>query len=56
MTQTIHPYIVELVSRRNGLEPVSFSDRINALFRNGLDESQDPLSQLLEIIASGEEH
>jgi FlaA1/EpsC-like NDP-sugar epimerase len=56
MTQTIHPYIVELVSRRNGLEPVSFSDRINALFRNGLDENREALSQLLEIIASGEEH
>jgi FlaA1/EpsC-like NDP-sugar epimerase len=56
MTQTIHPYIVELVSKRNGLEPVSFSDRINALFRNGLDDNRDALCQLLEIIASGEEH
>lgn len=56
ITPTIHPYIVELVSERNGLEPISFSDRVNALFQNGLDENRDALSQLLEIIASGEQH
>jgi FlaA1/EpsC-like NDP-sugar epimerase len=56
MTPTIHPYIVELVSRRNGLLPVPFLDRVNALYQNGLDESRDALSQLLEIIALGNEH
>lgn len=51
---TIHPYIVELVSLRNGLQPVSFSDTLNKLFRTGLDENQDALAQLQAVIALGE--
>jgi FlaA1/EpsC-like NDP-sugar epimerase len=53
---TIHPYIVELISRRNGLQPVSFSDTLNKLFRTGLDENQDALEQLRAVIALGEQH
>ncbi len=53
---TIHPYIIELVSRRNGLQPVSFSDRLNRLFRHGLDNDRDALEQLREVIALGERH
>lgn len=55
-TPTIHPYIVELCSRRNGLQPVSFSDRIHQLFQNGLDADRSPLEQLQEIIALGQPH
>ncbi|MBN1564143.1 MAG: polysaccharide biosynthesis protein [Anaerolineae bacterium] len=51
---TIHPYIIELVSRRNGLQPVSFSDRLNQLFQRGLDENRNALEQLREVIALGE--
>ena len=52
---TAHPYIVELVCQHNGLQPVPFSERLNTLFQHGLDENGDPLSQLLEIIALGEQ-
>jgi FlaA1/EpsC-like NDP-sugar epimerase len=51
---TIHPYIIELVSRRNGLQPVSFSDRLSRLFQQGLDGDRDALEQLREVIALGE--
>lgn len=53
---TAHPGIVALLSRRNGLQPTLFSDRINALFQLGLDERREPIEQLLEIIALGEHH
>jgi FlaA1/EpsC-like NDP-sugar epimerase len=53
---TRHPHIVKLVSRTNGLHPVSFSDRLDRLFQKGLDDTQEPLIQLREIIALGESH
>jgi FlaA1/EpsC-like NDP-sugar epimerase len=53
---TRHPHIVELVSRTNGLHPVSFADRLDRLFQKGLDDNQEPLIQLREIIALGEPH
>jgi FlaA1/EpsC-like NDP-sugar epimerase len=51
---TLHPHIVELVSSRNGLQPVSLTDRVDRLFQQGLDANRDPLAQLREIIALGE--
>jgi FlaA1/EpsC-like NDP-sugar epimerase len=53
---TTHPYIIELVSNQNGLQPVSFSDRLNWLFQEGLSQNRDPLEQLQEIIALAEAH
>ena len=51
---TPHPAIVELSSNKIGFQPVLFSDRLNTLFRHGLDEDRTPLEQLSEIIALGE--
>ncbi len=53
-TPTLHPSIVELKSRRNGLQAVSFSDRVHTLFQNGLDTQREALEQLKEVIALGE--
>jgi len=47
---TAHPDIVELVSRRNGLQPISFSDRLSRLFERGLDPQCPALVQLQELI------
>ncbi len=52
---TAHPDIVELVSRRNGLQPVSFSDRLNHLFESGLDADRPALEQLQELITLTEQ-
>jgi FlaA1/EpsC-like NDP-sugar epimerase len=52
---TPHPYIVELLSSQNGLQPVLFSDTLDKLFHTGLDDNQDPLTQLQEIIAQAEQ-
>jgi FlaA1/EpsC-like NDP-sugar epimerase len=52
---TPHPYIVELLSSQNGLQPVPFSDTLAKLFHTGLDSNRDALSQLQEIIARGEQ-
>jgi FlaA1/EpsC-like NDP-sugar epimerase len=51
---TLHPHIVELVSSKNGLQPVSFADRLDRLFQQGLDPNREPLAQLRELIAHGE--
>jgi len=53
---TLHPYIVELVGSKNGLQPVSFADVLDRLFQQGLDPNGNALSQLREIIALGESH
>ncbi|MCD4684685.1 MAG: polysaccharide biosynthesis protein [Anaerolineae bacterium] len=53
---TAHPFIVELNSRRNGLQPVSFSDRIHQLFQAGLDPERGALEQLQEVIVLGQPH
>jgi FlaA1/EpsC-like NDP-sugar epimerase len=50
---TSHPGLLELSSRRNGLRPVGFLDRINALFHTGLAGQDDPFRQLLDIISMG---
>jgi FlaA1/EpsC-like NDP-sugar epimerase len=51
---TIHPYIVQLQSRRNGIQPIPFSDRINALFQYGLNDTHPVLDQLRDVITLGE--
>ncbi len=53
---TLHPHIVELVSGKNGFQPLSFFDRINLLVKQGLDPNRDAVEQLHEIIALGEVH
>ena len=54
MTPTAHPSIVELTSRRNGLQPTSFNDRLNALFMRGFAQGEDPLTILNVLISLGE--
>ncbi len=51
---TLHPHIIELISSRNGLQPVSFADQLDRLFQQGLDVNREPLAQLREVIALGE--
>jgi FlaA1/EpsC-like NDP-sugar epimerase len=51
---TVHPFIVELIGQRNGLQPVSFSDRTHTLFREGLDPNREPIAQLRELIELGQ--
>lgn len=51
---TLHPDIVQLHNLRNGLEPILFSDRINALFQFGLDNQRPALDQLIDVITLGE--
>ena len=53
---TPHPFIVELVSRRNGLQPVKFSDQLNGLFEHGLDKNRSALEQLGSLINVGENY
>jgi FlaA1/EpsC-like NDP-sugar epimerase len=50
---TSHPGLLELITHRNGLRPVGFLDRINALFHTGLAGQDDPFRQLLDIIGMG---
>jgi FlaA1/EpsC-like NDP-sugar epimerase len=52
---TIHPHIVELLASKNGLQPISFSDTLDKLFHDGLSAEMDPLNQLRDIIAMGEQ-
>ena len=51
---TTHPSIVQLASRRNGLQPTSFNDQLTALFTQGFAEGEDPLDILTGLIALGE--
>ncbi len=51
---TIHPYIIELQSRKNGLHGVAFLDRVHALYKSGLNPRHGALKQLQTLIALGE--
>ena len=54
MLPTVHPSIVKLASQRNGLQPTSFNDQLNALFTRGFAEGEDPLGVLRGLISLGE--
>jgi len=43
-----------LASQRNGLQPTSFNDQLNALFTRGFAEGEDPLGVLRGLISLGE--
>ncbi len=51
---TVHPDIVQLVSQRNGLEPVRFVERLHDLVSTGTDSNADVLSHLQTIIQAAE--
>lgn len=53
---TVHPYIIELASNWNGLQPVSFSDQVDRLFHEGLAPDGHALERLQSIIQLGEEN
>ena len=51
---TVHPSIVELTSRRNGLQPAFFSDKLHMLSTQGFAEGEEPLAVLNGLISLGE--
>jgi FlaA1/EpsC-like NDP-sugar epimerase len=53
---TMHPYIVELVSSRNGINPETFSSALDRLCEMKLDENDCALEHFQAVIDLGEAH